>query len=93
MIKHLVLFKLKDEQEHLKEELFEKANELYMDIFLKKEVGKNIGPSARAYDVSLSIEFTEIGDLEKYDVFPQHLKFKDYVRNICKDISVIDYEV
>ena len=96
MIKHIVMWDLKDENklenskklkaslENLKEEI----NEIK-----EIEVGININNSDASMDVVLYSVFNTLEDLDIYQNHPKHLKVKEFVKNISTNRKVIDFEV
>lgn len=98
MLKHIVLFKLKEQAEgagkdqnarKLKAELEALAGKIPQ--ILKIEVGINAVPSEAAYDVALYSEFSNKGDLQIYQKHPEHLKVVDLVKTIAAGRAVVDY--
>lgn len=99
MIKHLVLWKLKENAEgktrqenalDLKaalEGLKGKVSEIH-----GLEVGLNFNPTDTASDVSLYSEFKTREDLEKYQKHPEHLKVVELVKKVTQERRVSDYE-
>ena len=99
MIKHIVLFKLKDSftaderTEALKkvkrnfESLIEKIQEIHF-----YEVGINISESPKAWDVAINSEFKSLEDLKKYSDHPAHRKAVEYNSQFSQDRVVVDYE-
>ena len=93
MIKHIVMWKFKDnEEENMKIFLdgLNKLKEIIPEI-KSMETGININPK-NEYDAILISEFETMEDLEKYKNNPEHIK----VSTLCKEIRVarqaIDYE-
>ncbi len=99
MVKHIVMWKLKDFAEGankienadkmklLLESLKEKISEI-----VSIEVGINFNPFDSAYDVVLYSEFKSEADLEAYQKYPEHLKVSDFVMKIRKQRVMVDYE-
>ena len=100
MIKHIVMWKLKDEaegnskEENAKiiknsiEDLKEKINEI-VDI----EVGIDVNKSDQAYDVVLYSTFNSLEDLDSYQKNPDHVKASSFVKKVASSRVVVDYEV
>lgn len=94
MIKHIVLFKLKDKST----ENIEKATNMLMDMKCKIieikhiEVGVDIIYSDRSYDISLLIKFDSVKDLESYRINPIHVEVAEYMVSVCESIVMVDYE-
>ena len=100
MIKHIVMWKLKDnargksKEENSKElkEVLENLKDKIAEI-KKIEVGVNINGSEAAYDVALYSEFESSEDLSRYQNHPEHLKVVKLVNDIRDERVVVDYEV
>jgi hypothetical protein len=100
MIKHIVMFKLKDEAEgNRKEENARKIKEI-LDALPKKisqiklyEVGINISESPSAADLCLVSGFQSVDDLNKYRVHPDHQKALDFILKVIDESRVVDYEI
>jgi hypothetical protein len=99
MIKHLVLWKLKETAEGKTRR--ENALELKAALenlkgkvaeILALEVGLNFNPADTASDVSLYSEFRTREDLEKYQKHPEHLKVVELVKKVTQERRVSDYE-
>ncbi len=100
MIKHIVMFKLKDSAEggskaeniqRLKLKL--EALEEIIDEIKFFEVGINIGNSNSTYDLVLFSEFDTKEDLYSYQKHPEHLKVVDFVGKACENRVVVDYTI
>lgn len=97
MIKHIVMWKIKDFAEgksreeniaYIKSRLENLADIIPQIKFL--EVGKNINPAAD-YDAVLYSEFDSPEDLEIYQNHPEHKKISEYVSKIRDARTVVDY--
>ena len=100
MIKHLVLWTLKDYAEGAsKQENARKVKAMLEDMrgripgILKLEVGLNVEPSDSASDISLYTEFESREALHAYQIHPDHMKVKDFLPLVRTERRVIDYEV
>ena len=93
MIKHVVMWKFKENEEENMKKFLKGLNELKEIIpeIKNMETGININPK-NEYDAILISEFETMEDLEKYKNNPEHVK----VSALCKEIRVerqaIDYE-
>ena len=99
MIKHIVLFKLKDEalgaskQENLKtfksmlEALPGKISEI-----IDYEVGLNFIENNPTHDLALYSSFKSIDDLIVYRDHPEHQKVVAFVKQVVDSRAVVDYE-
>lgn len=96
MIKHIVMWKLKDE---CREENAKKIKELLenLDGVIKElkniEVGININKSDAAMDVVLYSEFSNLEDLDVYQNHPEHVKVGSFVKTVAIERKVCDFEV
>jgi len=97
MVKHIVMWKLKDFAEGkskdenielIKSELENLANLIPQIKFL--EVGKNILPDAQ-YDAVLYSEFASPEDLDIYQNHPEHKKIAGYIAKIRDGRVAGDY--
>lgn len=100
MIKHIVMWKLKDfaagaDKEENAKKLKQSLESLVGVIGEIKalEVGFNFNPSPAAFDVVLYSEFESREGLEAYQKHPEHLKIVDFVGEIRSERAVVDYEV
>ncbi len=99
MVKHIVLFKLKDNIS-LEEKLtvmkqFKKAIEnLPSEIsFIRKiEVGFNVN-SSEVWDIVLNSEFDSLADVKAYAIHPAHLAAGKILAEVKENRACVDYEV
>lgn len=100
MIKHIVMWKLKDYAEGLSK--YENARHIKKMLEGLKgkipeihyiEVGINISESETAYDAALYSEFEDEKALETYQKHPEHLKISGYVKKVRESRVVVDYIV
>ncbi|ADL51920.1 Dabb family protein [Clostridium cellulovorans] len=98
MIKHIVMWKLKDTYEGKnKQEIATKIKEDLESLknVINKiktiEVGINFNDSAQASDVVLYSEFENEDDLNTYQNHPEHIRVAGYVRNVNIERVVVDY--
>ncbi|MFA9407406.1 MAG: Dabb family protein [Candidatus Dadabacteria bacterium] len=99
MIKHIVMWRLKDEAAGAtKEENALKLKDALESLKGKieslkaAEVGINFNPSPAAFDVVLYSEFEDQDGLNAYQNHPEHVKIADFVGEIRTDRAVVDYE-
>ena len=99
MIKHLVLWKLKEPSggktkgemaAELKAAL--EGLKAKVPVLQALEVGVNFNPADTACDISLTAEFKTREDLEKYQKHPEHLKVAELVKRMTVERRVSDYE-
>jgi len=100
MLKHIVLFKMKDQAEGAdKDQNAKKLKVRIEDLvgkipqIVKMEVGINAVPSPAAYDVALYSEFADKEALEIYQKHPEHMKVVDLVKKIVDNRTVVDYSI
>jgi hypothetical protein len=100
MLKHIVLFKLKENAEGASKE--ENAKKVKADLealagkipqLRRIEVGINCIPGDAAYDVALYSEFADEKDLSIYMKHPEHVKVANYVGKVRESRVVVDYLV
>ncbi len=94
MIKHIVIWKFKENQEETMKQFLEGLNHL-KDIIPQikyMETGININPE-NEYDAILISEFETMEDLEIYKNHPEHIKVSNLCKSIRIDRQAIDYEV
>ena len=99
MLKHIVMFRLKDSAEgHSKAENARELKTLLESLKEKipvvkcLEVGINVGKSASASDIVLYSEFDDMQALEVYREHPEHKKAVDFIAKVCSERGVVDYE-
>ena len=94
MIKHIVLWKFKENTEKEREEFLERLLALNGVIpeIKNAEIKRNVNMNGDNYDAMLISTFDSIENMEKYKVDPRHLE----VSSLCKAIRIsrasIDYE-
>lgn len=100
MIKHIVMWKIKDNVDgkskeenaiNVKkkmEELRDKINEI-----ITLEIGINIADDPMAHDIILYSEFNNVEDLNMYQNHPEHLKVVQYAKQFLESRIVVDYEI
>ena len=100
MIKHIVLWKLKDHAEGADKNQNAQKMKSALEALKSKipqirhiEVGINFIPSDAAYDVALYSEFANEKDLDIYQKHPEHLKVADLVAKVREQRVVVDYKI
>ena len=94
MIKHIVMWKFRENQEETMNQFLQGLNGL-KDIIPEiksMETGVNINPK-NEYDAILISEFETMKDLETYKNHPEHVKVSNLCKSIRIDRQAIDYEV
>ncbi len=99
MVKHIVLFKLKDELgvEEKREVMsqFKMAIEALpakISVIRKVEVGLNMNPS-ETWDIALYSEFDTLEDVKTYATHPDHVAAAKIIAEAKESRSCVDYEV
>ena len=100
MIKHIVMWRLKDNPEGTTKEenaqnmkeMLEALKEMISEI-VQIEVGINAVDAPAAYDVVLYSEFASFAALNAYQIHPEHEKCKEFIGKIVCDRAVVDYEI
>ncbi|MGD0779191.1 MAG: Dabb family protein [Dehalococcoidales bacterium] len=102
MIKHVVMWKLKDFAEgNTKAENAWKMKSLLEGLkdsikgIRRIEVGLNTNTSNAIdpFDIVLCAEFNNIEDLKVYQNHPEHMKVGDFIGKVRLERKVVDYEV
>lgn len=98
MIKHIVMWKFKDEAEGAtRDENIAKVKALLedlasrLDLIKSLEVKKNIGSGN--FDAVLISEFESPEDLAAYIVHPEHKKVSAFVKSVREARASVDYEI
>ena len=98
MIKHIVMWKLKDFAEgRSKQENAQKIKTMLEALKGKieqvsyLEVGINTNGSNMAYDAVLISEFEDEKKLEEYKIHPEHVKVSQFVTKVREGRAVVDY--
>lgn len=98
MLKHIVLFKLKENAEGSSKEknaarMVEMLHALKPAIpqIRHLEAGVNAIPSDASYDVAIYSEFADDQDLSIYMKHPEHQKVVEFVKKIVEGRVVVDY--
>ena len=100
MIKHIVLFKLKEfENEDQKAVVRNKIKNALLalrdkiDELKYIEVGNHYQLNSGAYDLCLITHFDSFAGLEAYQAHPDHIKVVDMLRPNLVSRALVDYEV
>lgn len=99
MVKHIVLFKLKDEvsadEKLAAMSAFKKAIEVLpvtIPVIRKIEVGLNIN-SSESWSIALYSEFDTLDDVKAYAVHPHHVAAGKLIADVKESRACVDYEV
>lgn len=100
MIKHIVMWKLKDLAEGCSREENAKKIKAMLEALKGKidqisylDVGINTINSDMAYDAVLVSEFENVQRLEEYKKHPEHVKVSEFVAKVRESRAVVDYFV
>ena len=98
MVKHIVLFKLKDSLS--KEEKLDVVNRFKaaiealpekIDVIRKVFVGGNIN-GAEQWDICLESEFDTLEDVKTYSAHPDHVAAAGILKDAKQDRACVDFE-
>lgn len=99
MVKHIVLFKLKDEAPEAEKleamNNFKKAIEALpakIAVIRKVEVGLNINPG-ETWSIALYSEFDSLDDVKFYATHPDHVAAGKLLAAVKESRACVDYEV
>jgi len=96
MIKHVVMWKFKEEN---KAENMEKAKELLLALpalipeLKKMEVHFDLTHSEMSMDFMLDTELLSVEDMKIYANHPEHLKVSKFIRSVIESRVVLDAEI
>lgn len=100
MVKHIVMWKLKDFAEGGNKADNAKKIKAMLESLEDKipeikhiEVGINIETSSAAYDLVLYSEFEDEKGVEIYQEHPEHQKVREFVGKVKEDRAVVDYKI
>lgn len=99
MIKHIVMFKLKEADGRSEFENAVEAQRRFDNVIanvseLKKGqvvINSKDAPESN-YTIALICDFDSIADLNAYQVHPAHLEFGKFIGSVKTDRACIDYE-
>lgn len=99
MVKHIVLFKLKDEAPADKKleamNAFKSAIEALpakISVIRKVEVGLNMNPG-ETWNIALYSEFDSLDDVKAYAVHPDHVAAGKLLAEVKESRACVDYEL
>lgn len=100
MIKHIVMWKFKDEAEGMKkpEILAETAARLNalkgkIPVLRGLDVGASVTSGDMHYDMALIVTVDKLEDLPLYANHPEHLKVSEFIGKLRTARAVVDIEV
>lgn len=98
MVRHIVMWKFKDEAEGLtKQENLVKVKSMLevlpekIDFIRRMEVRFNENDNGKNFDAVLISEFDSLDDVKRYRVHPEHVKISQYVSLVRLDRASVDY--
>ncbi|WP_455587420.1 Dabb family protein [Bacteroides sp.] len=99
MVKHIVLFKLKDEVPETEKLVlmneFKKAIEALpakISVIRKIEVGLNVNPG-ETWHIALYSEFDNLEDVKYYATHPEHVAAGKIIADAKENRACVDYEI
>lgn len=99
MIKHIVMWKIKETDEGTKEENLKKMKNMIEDLvgkipeIVELEMGVDFNKSEKAFDLVLYSAFNSKEDLNAYQVHPEHKKVLAFASKVVSERAVVDYEI
>ena len=93
MIKHIVMWKFKENEEENVEKFLTGLKSLddVIDVIKYMEVKRSVKPNSK-YDAVLISKFDNFEDLEKYKNDPRHVEVSNLCKSIRTDRASIDVE-
>ena len=93
MVKHIVMFKLKEKNAENMEAAVSTLRGLDGKIKSLRfiEVGVDFKETERSYDLVLTTHFDDQEGLSVYDSHSTHLLVIETMRNVCSNTIVVDY--
>lgn len=95
MIRHICMFKLKEEnrEENLKEALDKLEKMKNISLIKRFEVVTNYKNAPESnYELSLIFDFDNMDDLNEYQKHPLHVEFGKFITEVRESRACIDYE-
>jgi hypothetical protein len=95
MVKHIVMFKLKEKNQKNLIQAIDSLNTLRGNIETLKslEVGTDFLNTERSYDIVLIAIFNDLKGLQTYQDHKIHLPVVKKMRSLCSSSIVVDYEI
>ena len=93
MVKHIVLFKLKDQKDRLKAIEALQSMKGKIEGMIDLEVGEDFLASERSYDIALITTHTDRAALDSYQAHPVHQPVKKVMHEIRESSVAVDFEV
>ncbi len=99
MIRHIVLFKFRDDLQNAEKKTKLEKIKFSLEVLTQKveslkkmEVGINQNPD-ETYDLALTSDFESMDGLKAYAVHPEHLEVAALIREILDKRACVDYEI
>ena len=95
MIRHICMFKLKEENKeaNLKEALERLEGMRGMELIQRFEVVTNDGDAPESnYELSLIFDFKDMDDLNAYQKDPKQMEFGKFITEVRENRACIDYK-
>ena len=93
MIRHIVFFKIKNEEEQSELVWYLNSLKHKIDFIQNLEIGENFTTSERAYDVSLIADFENEADLKTYATHKDHMPLVAFLKENKIQTKVVDYAI
>ena len=96
MIKHIVMWKFKDEVAETDKLEMKRQLEALKGVvpsLIDIEIGQDVVGKDASKDMVLYSEFASLEDLSAYANHPEHLKVVEFVKPLVCERAVVDYEV
>jgi len=96
MLKHIVMWKLKNENresnaEKIKDILENLKKDIEDIVEIKVYINCYVETGENSYDVLLDSDFNDAEGLNRYQNHPSHIVAKDFIVKVVEKRSVIDY--
>ena len=94
MIKHIVMWTIKEDKKHLIAKLKADLEALNVLPFVGHiELGSDFSAKDFSYDIALYSEFASKEDLAKYQSHPDHKIIVAYMQEMVEKRVMVDYEI
>lgn len=95
MVKHIVMFKLKEKTQENMNKALSSLGTLDGNIETLRhiEIGVDFKGSERSYDIVITTQFDDKEGLSIYAAHPNHQPVLQTMRELCSSSVVVDYEI
>ena len=95
MVKHLILFRLKEKTPQSSRQLMDAFVGLPEKIeeIQHLEVGEDFKTTPKSFDIALYVEFGDREALSAFSVHPEYVPFLDLIHKICSEYADVDMEI